>query len=129
MFSGQEVEYSASASGGSAIVILIVELLFAVAATAGVWKTFTKAGEPGWAAIIPIYNLIVMVKIAGKPMWWVVLYFIPLVSLVPLFVVPIGIAQRFGKSAGFGIGLALLPFIFYPMLGFGDATAGAPVAA
>jgi hypothetical protein len=130
MFSvAQEVEYSASASGGSAIVILIVELLVAVLCIAGIWKVFTKAGEPGWAAIIPIYNLIVMVKIAGKPTWWVVLYFIPLVSIVPAFVIPIGIAQRFGKSTGFGIGMALLPFIFYPMLGFGDATAGAPLAA
>jgi hypothetical protein len=127
MFSAQ-VEYSASASGGSAIVIMIVELLIGVLFVAGLWKTFSKAGEPGWAAIIPIYNIITMVKIAGKPMWWVVLFFIPIVSIVAVFIIAIGIAQRFGKSAGFGVGLALLPFIFYPMLGFGSATAGPALA-
>jgi hypothetical protein len=89
---------------------------------AGMWKVFVKAGEPGWAAIVPIYNIIVMLKIAGKPVWWIVLFLIPVVSFVIAILVAISLAQRFGKSTGFGVGLAFLPFVFYPMLGFGDAT-------
>jgi hypothetical protein len=99
----------------------IIGLLFIVLMFAAMWKVFTKADEPGWAAIIPIYNMIVLVKIAGKPLWWVLLLFIPIVGLVFAIVVSLGVAEKFGKGAGYGIGLALLPFIFYPMLGFGSA--------
>ena len=88
---------------------------------AGMWKVFEKAGEPGWAAIIPIYNAIVLLKIAGRPLWWIILFLVPLVNLIIAIMVGVDIAKRFGKGAGFGIGLALLPFIFYPVLGFGDA--------
>lgn len=89
---------------------------------AGIWKTFEKAGKPGWAAIVPIYNVWVMLQIAGKPGWWLLLMFIPLVNLVIAIMVSIAIAERFGKGTGFGLGLAFLGFIFYPILGFGDAT-------
>ena len=88
---------------------------------AGVWKTFAKAGQPGWASIIPIYNIIVMLEIARRPIWWILLMFIPLVNFIILIIIMIEIAKNFGKGAGFGIGLALLGFIFYPILGFGDA--------
>jgi len=98
-----------------------------VAIIAGVWKVFTKAGKPGWAAIIPIYNLIVILEIAGKPIWWIVLFLIPVVNLIMAILVGIAMAEKFGKRAGFGVGLALLGFIFYPILGFGDAKyQGAP---
>lgn len=86
------------------------------------WKAFEKAGKPGWGAIIPIYNLILMLEIAGKPLWWIILYLIPIVNIVIGILVSIEIAQKFGKDSGFGIGLALLGFIFWPILGFGDAT-------
>lgn len=86
------------------------------------WKIFTKAGKPGWAAIVPIYNLIVLLEIAGKPLWFIVLFFIPFANFVALILVAIGVAQAFGKSTGFGLGLAFLGPIFYPMLAFGDAT-------
>jgi hypothetical protein len=103
-----------------AVVILMI---------AALWKVFVKAGKPGWAAIVPIYNVIVLLEIAGKPLWWIVLMFIPLVNFVIAILVAIGIAARFGKGAGFGIGLTLLPFVFYPILGFGSATAsGSPSA-
>ena len=110
--------------------LLFVELALAVLFFAGLWKVFQKAGKPGWAAIIPIYNLIVLLEITGKPIWWFILYFIPVVNLIPLFLVSIELARRFGKGTGFGIGLALLGFIFYPILGFGDARyqGGAPSA-
>jgi len=95
---------------------------------ASMWKIFTKAGKPGWAAIIPIYNLIVLLEIAGKPLWWFILMLIPFVNIVVFIMVLVSIARNFGKGVGFAIGMLLLPFIFYPMLGFGDARY-APVAA
>ena len=85
------------------------------------WKIFTKAGEPGWAAIIPIYNFYVMCKIAGKPGWWVILMLIPFVNFIILILVAIGLAHSFGKGSGFGLGLAFLNVIFLPILAFGDA--------
>jgi hypothetical protein len=121
-------QYSPPQSQGSGM--LFVELAVLVLFLAGLWKVFQKAGKPGWAAIIPIYNLIVLLEITGKPMWWVILYFIPIVNLIPLFLVSIELGRRFGKGTGFGIGLAVLGFIFYPLLGFGDAQyqGGVPVA-
>jgi hypothetical protein len=102
-------------------IIGLVYLAIFVAVIAGFWKVFTKAGKPGWAAIVPIYNLVVLLEIAGKPLWWIVLFLIPLVNIVMGIIVSIAVAQKFGKSAGFGVGLGLLGFIFYPILGFGDA--------
>lgn len=101
--------------------VIVLYLAVVVVVIAGVWKAFEKAGAPGWSAIIPIYNLYVMVKMAGKEGWWVILLIIPLVNFVVLFIVYIAIAENFGKSAGFGVGMVFLSFIFWPMLGFGDA--------
>lgn len=89
-------------------------------------EVFTKAGQPGWAAIIPIYNFWILLKIAGKPGWWIVLLFVPLVNFVVIFMISIAIARNFGKGVGFGIGLVFLSFIFYPILAFTDATYTAP---
>ena len=99
-----------------------------VAVIAGFWKVFTKAGKPGWASIVPIYNVYVMLQIAGRPGWWLLLFVIPLVNIVIGILVAIDIAKSFNKSAGYGIGLALLGFIFYPMLGFSDARYAGPAA-
>jgi len=104
------------------IIVSLLYLAIIVFVFAGVWKTFTKAGQPGWAAIIPIFNLYVLIKTAGRPGWWLLLFIIPLVNIVMVFIVAIDVAKAFGKGTGFGIGLALLGFIFYPILGFGDAT-------
>jgi Family of unknown function (DUF5684) len=92
-----------------------------VLSIAGVWATFAKAGEPGWGALIPIYNVIILLRVAGRPLWWMLLLMIPGVNLLIAIVVSIDIAQNFGKHAGFGLGLAFLSFIFYPLLGFGAA--------
>jgi len=99
----------------------LIFLAIVVGIIAGIWKVFTKAGKPGWAAIVPIYNLIVLLEIAGKPLWWFILFLIPIANLVAAILVGIAVAQKFGKGSGFGVGLALLGFIFYPILGFGDA--------
>lgn len=86
------------------------------------WKIFVKAGEPGWACLIPIYNGIVFLRIAGKPWWWLLLMFIPIVGIIIAIMATISFAKAFGKDVGYAIGLILLGFIFYPMLAFGDAT-------
>ena len=88
---------------------------------AAMWKVFSKAGQPGWAAIIPIYNIYVMCKVAGRPGWWLLLMLIPFVNFIIAIILNLDIAKNFGKGAGFGIGMAFLPFIFWPILGFGSA--------
>lgn len=88
---------------------------------ASMWKIFAKAGKPGWAAIVPIYNYVVLLEIIGRPIWWLVLLLIPLVNFVVAILVFIDVAKAFGKGAGFGIGLIFLGPIFLPMLAFGDA--------
>ncbi len=86
------------------------------------WKIFSKAGKPGWAAIVPIYNTVVMLQIAGKPIWWILLFFIPFINIVISIIVVYNLAKTFGKGGGFTLGLILLPFIFYPILAFGKST-------
>lgn len=121
----------ASDSGGGigAILFMLIELAVVVLVIAGIWKVFVKAGHPGWAAIVPIYNIYILTQIAGKPWWWLILCFIPIVGIVILILISIEVAKAFGKGAGFGLGLALLGFIFYPILGFGDAQYQGPPAA
>ena len=96
---------------------------------ASAWKVFTKAGQPGWAAIIPIYNVIVLLQIVGRPLWWLLLLLIPLVNIVVALLVYIDLAKSFGQGTGFGIGLLLLAPIFWPILGFGSSRYVGPAAA
>ena len=117
-----------ASAAGMGIGGMLFMLVFIVLMIASLWKVFTKAGEPGWASIIPIYNTIVMLKIAGKPWWWFILLMIPLVGFVIAIIAVIALAKNFGKGAGFALGLVFLPFIFFPILAFGDATYS-PVAA
>ncbi|MGA8807804.1 MAG: DUF5684 domain-containing protein [Thermoanaerobaculia bacterium] len=100
---------------------MICWIVLVVLIVAGMWKVFVKAGKPGWAAIIPIYNVIVLLEIAGKPLWWFILLLIPFVNLIVMIIVLVALARNFGKGIGFALGLLILPFIFYPILGFGDA--------
>jgi hypothetical protein len=106
------------------VAVFFVTCAFAltVIVIAGLWKTFVKAGQPGWGALIPIYNAYLLTQIARRPGWWVLLMFIPLVNIVISVIISVAIGENFGKGAGFGIGLFILPFIFYPILGFGEAT-------
>ena len=103
------------------LVFVVVYLALIVVVIAGMWKAFVKAGEAGWACLIPFYNLYVMCRMAGRPGWWFLLLLIPIIGLVVGIVLCIDLAKNFGKGAGFGVGLALLGFIFWPILGFGDA--------
>lgn len=122
------MEMESSGGGGIGMVIGAVFYLgILVLMLASLWKVYAKAGQPGWAAIVPIYNLVVLLQIVGKPIWWIALLFIPFVNFVILILVYIELAKVFGKGAGYGIGLALLGIIFFPMLAFSDATyQGAP---
>ena len=100
---------------------LIISLAIIIFFIAAFWKVFEKAGQAGWKCLIPFYNLYILIKIAGKPGWWFFLFLIPLVNFVIAIIISVDIAQKFGKGTGFGIGLAFLGFIFYPILAFGDA--------
>lgn len=110
-----------AAGAGIGAGAMILSLAITLIVIASMWKVFQKAGEPGWAAIVPIYNFIVLLKIAGKPAWWVVLMFIPFVNFIVLIIATIALAKNFGKGAGFGLGLLFLAPVFYPMLAWGDA--------
>jgi len=85
------------------------------------WRVYEKAGQPGWACIIPIYNIYIMTKIAGKPWWWLLMMFIPGINIVFIIWLTNMISKSFGKDEGFTIGLLLLGIIFWPILGYGDA--------
>jgi len=124
-----QVDYSYNAQGTapspvSTIIAVLIALLLIVA----MWKVFTKAGQPGWASIIPIYNLYIWCKIVGRPWWWIILMLIPFVNFIIGIILCIDLAKSFGKGAGFGIGLALLGVIFFPILGFGSAQYQGPTA-
>ncbi len=108
-------------------VVVLFTLLYVVPIVAGTWKIFQKAGEPGWAAIVPFYNIRVQLRIVGRSRWWMLAY-APSFLWAPLIVVGIcvgvmiglDLAKSFGRSTAFGVGVGLLPFIFLPILGFGS---------
>ncbi len=104
------------------MVLVPIQIVVMIVVVVALWKVFTKAGKPGWAAIVPIYNSVVLLQIVGRPIWWVILLMIPCVSSVICIILMIDLAKSFGKGGGFTAGLILLPFIFLPILGFGSAT-------
>ncbi len=107
---------------------LLIALAILVFLIASVWRVFTKAGKAGWLVLIPLVNVYVLMKIAGRPGWWLILFLIPLVNLIISILVSLDLAKSFGKGAGFGLGLAFLGPIFYPILGFGSARYNGPAA-
>ena len=124
-----QVEYSASGQGQApGPLFWIFWLAFMILMIAACWKIFAKAGQPGWASIIPIYNWYILCKIVGRPGWWVILLFIPFVNFIVGIILCIDLAKSFGKGVGFGIGLILLGVIFFPILGFGSAQYQGPAA-
>lgn len=92
------------------------------------WKLFVKAGKPGWASIIPIYSSLVQLEILGRPWWWLLLLFVPLVNIVIAVIQIFDMAKVFGKDTSFGFGLLFLSFVFIPILAFGDAQYLGPIA-
>ncbi|WP_254513738.1 DUF5684 domain-containing protein [Anatilimnocola floriformis] len=98
-------------------------IIFAIALIPliGMWKLFEKAGKPGWAAIVPIYNAYVLTEIAGMDIMWFFFTFVPCLNIVAAVMIWINVAKNFGKDTGYAIGIILLPIVFIPLLGFSDA--------
>jgi hypothetical protein len=118
----------ASGSGAGIGILVVVYVAVLVLEIAALWKVFVKGGRPGWAAIIPIYNYYVLLKVVGRPGWWLILYFIPFVNIVVWLIVAIDLAKSFGKGTGYGVVVFFLAFIFVPILGFGSANYVGPAA-
>lgn len=119
----------AGAAGIMVIVIWLVSLAVAIVSIIAIWKIFVKAGEPGWAAIIPFYNLYTLFKITWEQPLMFLLCLVPVANVVISIMTMLKLAKAFNKSTGFGVGLILLSVVFLPMLGFGDAEyAGVPDA-
>lgn len=119
MYSSDEALYAgmAAAMGTYSIIVLIVAVLMIVA----MWKIFTKADEPGWASIVPIYNLYVMYKISFGNGWLFLLTLVPFVGAVMAIIMCFKLSKAFGHGVGFGFGLLFLSPIFYLILAFGSS--------
>jgi hypothetical protein len=125
-----------AANGGLEAILVLIYIAVIVFEIAALWKVFVKAGHPGWAAIIPIWNLYILLKVIGRPPWWLLLFLvgviIPFVGWILLLVlgviIALDLAKSFAKSTGFAVGLFLLNFIFVPILGFGEARYVGPSA-
>lgn len=106
--------------------VYVVYFAFLLLMIVSGWQLFTKAGKPGWAVLIPIYNLIVLLEIVGKPLWWILLMFFPFVNLIVSVWIANLLAKSFGKTELYTIGMIFLPFIFYPVLAFGSSRYNGP---
>lgn len=124
--SGGGLAAALAAFGIIGFLILVAIVVFYLAAY---WRIFTKAGKPGWACIIPIYNIIVLLQVAGRPVWWILLFLIPVVDIVVLILVLNDLSKSFGHSSGFTLGLIFLGFIFIPVLAFGSSRYVGPAGA
>ncbi len=116
------------ALAGMAMAISLISLVIGILTIIANWKIFTKAGQAGWKCLIPIYNLVILFRIAGISPWWILAYlatFIPVVgwvvSLALSIYLMVNLAKAFGKEGGFAVGLILLNTIFMMILAFGDA--------
>ncbi len=107
------------------ITYLIVILLLCLLVIASIWMVFEKCGEAGWKSLVPIYNMYILMIISGKPGWWLILLFVPLIGLICYFLAMLALAERFGRGAIFGIGLFFLPMVFFPLIAFGGPPARA----
>ena len=101
--------------------IWLTMFILGIVSIIGLWKMYVKAGRPGWAALIPIYNVVVLLEIIGKPTWWVILSFIPFVNAIVGIIIMHNLSKAFGRGIGTTLGLIFLPVIFYLILGFGKA--------
>jgi hypothetical protein len=115
---GEVVGATVAGIAGLFLLVVIAVVVFYIAA---LWRLFAKAGVPGWGAIIPIFNIYLWCKIAGRPGWWVLLFFVPVVNVIVHLIVSLDVAKSFARSGAFGVGLWLLAFIFVPILGYGSS--------
>lgn len=85
------------------------------------WLIFNKAGRAGWLVFIPIVNILVLLRISGKPLWYFLLLFIPILNIIVLVMIWIDLAKVFGKGSLFALGLLFFNWIFVVILAFGQA--------
>ncbi len=108
--------------------ILLFSMAIAAFTLVCMWRIYTKAGKPGWAALVPFYNTLVALELLGRPWWWLLLMFVPLANVVISIIMTFDYAKSFGKSIGFGFGLLFLSIIFIPILAFGSSRYVGPAA-
>jgi len=113
-----DYSYMDRGSLGAAVAFPLILMVFMIVVG---WKIFVKAGKPGWAILIPIYNIIVMLEVVNRPLWWIILLLIPLVNIVVGIMIIVDLAKSFGKGGGFALGMIVLSIIFYPILAFGGS--------
>ena len=112
----------AGAAAGMALGMMVFLLAIGVFLIICHWKIYEKAGEPGWACLVPIYNFIILLKIVNKPWWWFLLMIIPFVNLILIIIILNRLSKSFGKGAGFTVGLIFVSIVFYPILAFDKST-------
>jgi ABC-type sulfate transport system permease subunit len=112
---------TSNVSSGTVMIMWLIYAVVILILLASLWKIFTKANKPGWAAIVPIYNLVVELEIIGRPVWWIALSIVPVANLIVAIIILFDLAKAFGKGTGFGVFMLFFPFIAYPMLAFGKA--------
>lgn len=116
----------ANALDGAAVAVFVILELALIIVVGGIfwaalWRVFTKAGRPGWEALIPIYSIYVMCKIVGRPGWWWAMMFVPFAGAIFLILIYIDLARSFGKTDAFAVGLILLSLVFFPILAWGKS--------
>ena len=114
-------QHDGGQAGGMSFFPLLFTLVISIFFLVVMWKVYVKAGQPGWGVLIPFYNIILMLRIAGKPGWWLIFFFIPFINIVVQIVMLIDIAKNFGRGGWFAAGLIFLPIIFFPILAFGSS--------
>ena len=127
----QTYQYDTAATGlglGFILTFTLIGLAFGIFMIAAMWGLFAKAGQPGWAAIIPFYNTIVQLRVVGRPWWWVLLVFVPIVNVIVAIILCVDLAKSFGKGTGFGVATIFFPLVTIPMLAWGSARYVGPAA-
>lgn len=118
----------ASGSSSGSLIANIVSLVVVVLLIAAYWRIFSKAGQPGWAAIIPIYSTFVLLRVVGRPWWWFIMLLIPVVNIIFIIILVNDLSKSFGHGIGYTLGLLFLSLIFIPVLGFGGSQYAGPAA-
>lgn len=112
-------QFLAQSSSGGSTLPLIVTLVITLIAIVGWWKLFSKAGYPGFLALIPLVNVVVYIMVGGRPWWWIILMLIPFINIIILFLVHLSVAERYGQGVLYAFGLFFLMPVFAIILGFG----------
>lgn len=119
-FSSPAVSVETGALAIIALIVMSVVYVIMVISLLGTYRLYKKAEQPGWAVMVPIYGTICLLRAGKKPEWWILLFFIPFVNIIFAVMAVHAISKAFGKDGGFTVGLIFLPFIFFPLLGFGE---------